>query len=94
MIASCQHVELGQQKNADKESMSSSFFQSFEQCRGMLYAIALRMLGHGEDAKDAVQETFIKAYTNLHTLKDNAALWAWLRSIVYTHCLMELRYRR
>ena len=60
----------------------------------MIYAVALRMLGQGEDAKDAVQETFIKAYTQLHTLHDMKALPAWLKSIVYNHCLMELRHRK
>ena len=68
--------------------------QLFEQYKGVLYAIALRMLGHGEDAKDAVQETFIKAYTNLNTLHDKGAIGGWLKSIVYNHCLMELRYRK
>ena len=60
----------------------------------MLYAIALRMLGQGEDAKNAVQETFIKAYTHLDTLHDIKATPAWLKSIVYNYCLMELRYRK
>jgi len=60
----------------------------------MLYATALRMLGQGEDAKDALQETFIKAYTHLHTLHDTKALPTWLKSIMHNHCLMELRYRK
>lgn len=71
-----------------------SFPGLFDRHRGMLYAIALRMLGHGEDAKDAVQETFIKAYTHLHTLQHEAALGSWLRSIIQNQCLMELRSRK
>src|SRR5215471_15222891 len=82
------------EKLANKEVALQSFLQLFEQYRGMLYAIALRMLGHGEDAKDALQETFIKAYTHLNTLHDAAAFVGWLRSIMYNHCLMELRYRK
>ena len=81
-------------KTSDKEVLSSAFFELFEQHRGMLYAIALRMLGYGDDAKDAVQETFIKAYTHLHTLKDKSALAGWLKSIVQNYCLMELRFRK
>lgn len=83
-----------QQKDLQEEVLLPSFLYLFEQHRGMLYAIALRLLGHGEDAKDAVQETFIKAYTHLHTLKDKAALAGWLRSIMYNHCIMELRNRK
>jgi RNA polymerase sigma factor (sigma-70 family) len=94
MIASHPHTKAIPQKTSDKEAITTSFVQVFEQYKGMLYAIALRMLGHGEDAKDAVQETFIKAYANLHTLKDSAALWSWLKSILCNHCLMELRCRK
>jgi RNA polymerase sigma-70 factor (ECF subfamily) len=94
MITAQEHTELIHRKDADKEVISSSFLRLFEQHRGMLYAIALRMLGYGEDAKDAVQETFIKAYTHLHTLQDKAALGGWLKSIMHRHCLMELRCRK
>jgi len=94
MISSPQNTVVWRQKHTAKEVVSQSFLQLFEQYKGMLYAIALRMLGHGEDAKDAVQETFIKAYTNLNTLHDKAAIGGWLKSIIYNHCLMELRYRK
>ena len=36
----------------------------------------------------------MKAYANLHTLKNKAALKSWLNSILYNHCLMELRSRK
>ena len=94
MISAKEHTTLLRQKHANKELAVQSFFELFEQYKGMLYAIALRMLGHGEDAKDAVQETFIKAYTHLNTLHDSAAFGGWLKSIIYNHCLMELRYRK
>src|SRR5215831_4087778 len=82
------------EKLANKEVTLQSFLQLFEQYRGMLYAIALRMLGQGDDAKDAVQEAFIRAYTHLDTLNDAAAFAGWLKSIIKNHCLMELRYRK
>lgn len=66
----------------------------FEEYRPVLYAIALRMLGYGEDAKDAVQETYIKANTHIHKLKDTSATGAWLMAIIRNYCLMELRYRK
>jgi len=94
VIAAAQHNKLIRQKPVNADVVLQSLLQVFEQYRGMLYATALRMLGQGEDAKDAVQETFIKAYTHLHTLKDINTLPAWLKSIVYNHCLMELRYRK
>jgi len=82
------------QDHATEAMLLPSFLCLFEQHKGMLYAIALRLLGYGEDAKDAVQETFIKAYINLHTLKDKNAFAGWLKTIVYNHCLAELRHRK
>ena len=66
----------------------------FEDHRPMLYATALRMLGHGDDAKDAVQETLLKAITHIDTLKDAAAIGGWFKAILRNQCLMELRYRK
>jgi RNA polymerase sigma-70 factor (ECF subfamily) len=94
MIAAQQQYKNVFQEAADSEILLPAFLHLFEQHRGMLYAIALRMLGYGEDAKDAVQETFIKAYTQLHTLKDKSAFSGWLKSILYNQCLMELRFRK
>ena len=94
MTTTQDHLKILQQQHADKEAILPSFLYLFEQHRGILYAVALRMLGHGEDAKDAVQDTFIKAYSHLHTLKDKAAFGGWLKSIIYNHCLMELRSRK
>jgi RNA polymerase sigma-70 factor (ECF subfamily) len=66
----------------------------FEELRPVLYAIALQMLGHGDDARDAMQETFVKAVTHINTLKDPQALGGWLKAILRNQCLMELRYRK
>jgi RNA polymerase sigma-70 factor (ECF subfamily) len=93
MISSAAHTKLISQKHSNQEAAIQSFSELFEKYRGMLYVIALRILGHGEDAKDAVQETFIRAYINLGTLNDAAAFASWLKSIIKNHCLMELRYR-
>jgi RNA polymerase sigma-70 factor (ECF subfamily) len=77
-----------------QEEILQSFLQLFEQYRGMLYSHAIRLLGHGEDAKDAVQETFLKAYLHVNSLRDSDAFGGWLKSILCNHCLSELRYRK
>jgi len=68
------HTSLLLRELSDKVVATQSFFKLFEQYRAMLYAISLQMLGQGEDAKDAVQETFIKAYTHLDILRDTMAI--------------------
>lgn len=62
-----------------------------ERHRAPLYALALRFLGHGEQARDAVQETFLVALRKLDQVKDPAAVGGWLRAVLRNVCLMRLR---
>jgi RNA polymerase sigma-70 factor (ECF subfamily) len=61
---------------------------------GRLLSVARRFLGHSEDAQDAVQETFIKAFKAIHTFEERAQLQTWLHRIVVNTALMKLRERR
>ena len=44
----------------------------------MVYNLALRMLWHPEDAKDATQEILIKVVTNLSSFKGNSEFNTWV----------------
>jgi RNA polymerase sigma factor (sigma-70 family) len=63
----------------------------FERLRPAMYATALRYLGYGDDARDAVQDAFLQALAKLDSLEDANAFPGWLRSIVERNCLMLLR---
>ncbi|MCI4671825.1 MAG: RNA polymerase sigma factor [Bacteroidia bacterium] len=45
---------------------------------GMIYNLALRMLWHPEDAKDATQEILIKVLTNLGSFKYQSGFKTWV----------------
>jgi RNA polymerase sigma factor (sigma-70 family) len=47
-----------------------------------------------ERAQDAVQETFIKAWRDLPSLRDVDRFDAWLRQLLVRSCIDELRRRR
>ena len=47
-----------------------------------------------EEAKDAVQVTFIKAYQNRKSFKRQTSFSSWLYRIAYTTCMDTLRKRR
>ena len=49
-----------------------------ERHRARLHAIAVSMLGHGPQAEDAVQDTFLIALRRIGELRDPAAARAWL----------------
>ena len=59
--------------------------------KGMAYAIALRVLGHAEDAQDVAQEGFIKAYQQLHQFEGKARFSTWLYTIVYRTALAKAK---
>jgi RNA polymerase sigma-70 factor, ECF subfamily len=47
-----------------------------------------------ERAQDAVQETLIKAWRDLPSLRDNDRFEGWLRQLLVRSCIDELRRRR
>lgn len=62
-----------------------------ERHRAPLYALALQILGHGPDAQDAVQDTFLVALRKFDQLREPEAGGRWLRAILRNVCLMRLR---
>nr|WP_062331320.1 sigma-70 family RNA polymerase sigma factor [Herbidospora sakaeratensis] len=57
-------------------------------------AVAFSILGYRPDAEDAVQEAALIAVRRIGDLRDPAALKPWLRAIVRTACLTQLRTTR
>ena len=59
-----------------------------------VYRLALRQLGNREDAEDAAQEVFLKAYTGLASFRGDSKLSVWLYRITGNVCTDMLRRRR
>jgi RNA polymerase sigma-70 factor (ECF subfamily) len=59
-----------------------------------LLAVARRMLGSDEDARDAVQDGFLNAFRAIDRFEGHAKLSTWLHRIVVNAALMKLRTRR
>ena len=57
------------------------------------YALVLGMVRNSEDARDIVQETFVKALTNLHRFDSTASFPAWLMRIAANSAKDFLRRR-
>ena len=66
----------------------------FERYRGPAYQVALRITGRNEDALDAVQDSFIKAFERLGSFQRQAGFKTWLLRIVTNRALDLLRARR
>src|SRR5512134_3241827 len=52
------------------------------------------MLGEPEAAEDAAQETFLRAYQNLHRYDQTRSFATWLLSIGAHYCIDRLRRRK
>ena len=59
-----------------------------------LLAVARRMLGSDEDARDVVQDAFLNAFRAIDRFEGQAKLSTWLHRIVVNAALMKLRTRR
>ncbi|MFG2662413.1 RNA polymerase sigma factor, partial [Streptomyces sp. NPDC048425] len=58
-----------------------------------LLVLARHLLGNPEDAKDAVQETFLSAWRRLPEFRGDAAFRTWVYRICTNRCLNMLRHR-
>lgn len=59
-----------------------------------VYSLALKMLSDEQDARDVVQETFLSAYKNLETFREEASFYTWINRIAVNFCFMKLRERK
>lgn len=59
-----------------------------------LFAVAVRMCGDGEDARDVVQNAFISAMRALREFREEAQLSTWLHRVAVNAALDHLRRRK
>jgi RNA polymerase sigma-70 factor (ECF subfamily) len=72
----------------------AAFEQVVRSYGGRLLAVARRIVGSEEDARDAVQDAFMNAFKSLDRFEGNAKLSTWLHRIVVNAALMRLRTRK
>jgi RNA polymerase sigma factor (sigma-70 family) len=58
-----------------------------------IYGLALRMLGHPEDAEDEAQEILIKVITHLSDFREESAFSSWVYRIACNHLLTARKKR-
>ena len=72
----------------------AAFEALISQYEKLIYNIAWRIMGNGEDAKDMAQEAIIKIYRNLAACKGLGLFKAWVAKITHNTCMDELRRRK
>lgn len=57
----------------------------------MMYHVAKTLLYNDADCADAIQETIVKAFSNLHTLRQDSYAKTWLTRILINECYTIMR---
>jgi RNA polymerase sigma-70 factor (ECF subfamily) len=70
-------------RQAKSSSRNNQFFKTI-----------LRITKNWEDAEDALQDTFLRAYLALHRFEGGSSAYRWLTRIAINSALMILRRRR
>ena len=68
--------------------------QLYERFAPKMYAVCLRYAASADDAKDLLQEGFIKVYRHLHQYKYEGEPGAWIRKIMVITALTYLKKNR
>ncbi len=83
-------IDLEALKRKDKKA----FAQLVDQNSTRIYRLALKMVGNEQDAEDVLQNTFIKAFKNIHKFEGRSKVSTWLYRIAVNESLMLLRQRK
>jgi len=67
----------------------NSYAQLVERHKRMVFNVAYRILGNTEDAEDAAQEVFLRAYLALPRFRKKSKFSTWLYSIVSNVCITK-----
>lgn len=59
-----------------------------------VFNLTYRMLGNAQEAEDAAQETFLRAYSSLRQYQSEHKFSTWLFAIANHHCIDRLRKRK
>lgn len=78
---------------AFKSGRPGAYEEMYRRYGARVEGVCRRMLGNVEDANEATQETFLKAYQALPRFNGNYKLGAWLHRIAANVCLDVLRAR-
>ena len=77
-----------------QQGSDEAFTQLVEAYQKPVYNLCYRMLGEPEMAEDAAQETFLRAYQNLHRYDSSRAFGTWILSIAAHYCIDRLRKKK
>lgn len=80
--------------NAAKSGDMAAFEELVNRYESKILRLTKNITGNREDAEDAMQDAFLKAYAHLDGFQQNSRFYTWLVRIAANEALMRLRKRR
>jgi RNA polymerase sigma-70 factor, ECF subfamily len=77
-----------------KRGQTEAFGELHRRHARRLLVTASKITNNREDSEDAVQDTFLKAFSRLDSFCGRSSFSTWLTSILINTCLMQLRKNR
>lgn len=77
-----------------KTRSEAAFEQLVEHYERRAFRLAWKITSNHEDAEDAVQNAFVKAFQNLPDFRGDSRFYTWLVRITINEALMKIRRRR
>ena len=72
----------------------AAFSRLVEKHKSSVYGLCYRVLGSTDEARDAAQEAFVRAFTGIRDFDPRQPFAAWVLRIARNHCIDLLRRRR
>jgi len=72
----------------------AAFEELVNRYEGKIFRLTRNITGNHEDAEDAMQDAFLKAYAHLQGFNGDSRFYTWLVRIAANEALMRLRKRR
>lgn len=72
----------------------TAFEELVNRYEGKIFRLTRNITGNHEDAEDAMQDAFLKAYSHLQDFHGDSRFYTWLVRIAANEALMRLRKRR
>jgi len=85
-----EHLLVAAAKGGD----ASAFEELINRYESKILRLTWNITGNREDAEDAMQEGFLKAYSHLDSFHGESRFYTWLVRIAANEALMKLRKRR
>lgn len=73
---------------------TAAFAEIVRHYKDLVFTIAFRILKNAEEAEEVAQDSFLKAFRNLSTFRNEAKFSTWLFRIAYNGALSQHRKKR